>query len=39
MSEQQSHAEAIMQRARNALAATDEALNTAVKSLRDRAVS
>ncbi len=38
MSEQQSHAEAIMQRARNALAATDEALNTAVKSLRDKAV-
>lgn len=37
MSEQLGHAEAIMQQARRALAATDEALKTAVRSLRDKA--
>ncbi len=36
MSEQVSHADALMQRARRALAVTDEALNTAVRSLRDK---
>jgi (2S)-methylsuccinyl-CoA dehydrogenase len=38
MSEQVSQAEALMQRARRSLAATDVALKTAIKSLRDKTV-
>ena len=38
MSEQVANAEKLMQRARQSLAATEEALKTAIKSLRDKTV-